>query len=46
MLAAGMTPRDRTKAKTDSVSSSYAKNYPEQTRSGAEGEGEMKEAAN
>jgi hypothetical protein len=34
-------PRDRTKAKTDSVSSSHAKNCPEQTRSGTEGEGEM-----
>jgi hypothetical protein len=34
-------PRDRTKAKTDSVIGSYAKNCPEQTRSGTEGEGEM-----
>jgi hypothetical protein len=34
-------PRDCTKAKTDSVSSAYAKNYPEQTRSRAEGEGEI-----
>jgi hypothetical protein len=34
-------PRDRTKAKTDSVSSSHAKNCSEQTRSGTEGEEEM-----
>jgi hypothetical protein len=39
MLAAG-NPRDRTKAKTDSISSSYAKNCSEQTRGWAEGEGE------
>jgi len=34
-------PRDRTKAKTDSVSGPYAKNYPDQTRSGTKGEAEM-----
>src|SRR5882672_10707896 len=35
------SPRGRTKDKTHSVSGSLAKSYPGQTRSGAEGEGEM-----
>jgi len=43
MLAAGMkTPAIALRLRrTDSVSGSYAKNYPEQTRSGTEGEGEI-----
>ncbi len=35
------SPRGRTKDKTHSVSGSLAKSYPGQTRSGAEGEGEI-----
>src|SRR5712672_2930273 len=38
------SPRGRTKDKTHNVSGSLTKSCPGQTRSGAEGEGEMKSA--